>query len=555
MGTVGISFGSPTSGAGFNVSQTVSQIVSNLQAVETPWKTQLSNLQGQDSALSNLGTLLSNLSNDVSQFTDFQGVLATKTGSSSDNSVLELTGADPSATAGTHTIVVHSLAQTSSGYIDSVANASDTLSGSITIQVGSGTAQTINVGSGSKTLAGLSAAINAAGIGVTANVITDANGSRLSLVSGTSGAGGDLTVTSALTDATTSSALGYNLAQAGANASLTVDGVSISSASNTVADVIPGVTFQLLSNAPSEQVQVVIANDTSSVESVVSAFVSDYNSVISAINTQEGTDSSGNAEPLYGSPTLSLLQEQILGALASQNPSGYIDPVKNSSDTISGSISIQVGSGSVQTINVPSGDQTLSGLENAINSANIGVTATISTDSTGSYLNLISGTAGSSGTLTVNSSLTDTTTSTSLNYNNSGGDISGLTGLGVSVNNDGTLSLDQTSLSTVLTNDYSGVVSFFQDANSWGQNFSNVLTNAGTGTAGLVGLALSSDSNIESNLNADISREESTISIQQRSLTLEMNSVNEILQALPSQLNQANELYSAITGYNQSQNG
>ena len=38
MGTVGLSFGSPTSGAGFNVSATVAEIVGNLENVETPWK-------------------------------------------------------------------------------------------------------------------------------------------------------------------------------------------------------------------------------------------------------------------------------------------------------------------------------------------------------------------------------------------------------------------------------------------------------------------------------------------------------------------------------------
>ena len=44
MGTVGLSFGSPTSGAGFDVSSTVAAIVGNLQNVETPWKTQLTSL-------------------------------------------------------------------------------------------------------------------------------------------------------------------------------------------------------------------------------------------------------------------------------------------------------------------------------------------------------------------------------------------------------------------------------------------------------------------------------------------------------------------------------
>lgn len=43
--------------------------------------------------------------------------------------------------------------------------------------------------------------------------------------------------------------------------------------------------------------------------------------------------------------------------------------------------------------------------------------------------------------------------------------------------------------------------------------------------------------------------------MQQSSLTAELISANEILQELPSQLNSVNEIYSAITGYNQSQNG
>ena len=59
MGTVGLSFGSPTSGAGFDVTSTVNQIVTNMQAVETPWKTQLSSLQSQDTALTSIGTDLS----------------------------------------------------------------------------------------------------------------------------------------------------------------------------------------------------------------------------------------------------------------------------------------------------------------------------------------------------------------------------------------------------------------------------------------------------------------------------------------------------------------
>jgi flagellar hook-associated protein 2 len=552
MGTVGISFGSPTAGTGFDVSTTVSEIVANLQNVETPWKTQLTNLESQDSAISSLGSLLSTLSTDIGNFTDFEGVLSEMEGSSSDTGVVALTSASSSAVAGTHTILVNSLAATSSGYLTEISDASDTLSGSITIQVGSGTAQTITLDSSNNTISGLASAINSADIGVTASVITDGSGSRLSLVSGTSGADGGLTVSSSIDDGATN--LAYKQAVAGADASFTVDGLNVTSASNTVSGVIPGVTFQLL--APSAAtVQVQIVNDTSAVASAVDTFVSDYNAVVSAVNAQEGNTSSGTAEPLFGNPTLSLLQQQILGAINSTSPSGYLDGVSNASDTLSGSVSIAVGSGSATSFNLnslSSGNQNLAGLAAAINAADIGVTAGIITTSSGSSLSLTSDTAGSSGKLSVTSSVTDG--ATTLAYN-SQSDVNSLSQLGISVNGDGTLSLDTASLTSELNSDYSGVVDFFQDVNSWGVDFSNTLANlSSSSTNGVLSLALNANSATESSLNQNISRENLLISAQESRLTIELTSANEVLQAIPTQLDSINELYSAITGYNATQN-
>ena len=665
MGTVGLSFGSPTSGTGFNVSQTVATIVSNLQNVETPWKNQLTALENQDAVLSNLGTLFSSLSNDINSLTDFQGVLATKTGSSSDPNVLELTAASPSATAGTHSVVVNSLAQTSSGYLTPIASASDNLAGSITLQVGpTGKPQTITLNSTNNTLAGLAAAINQSGAGIRASVLTDANGSRISLVSGTSGSKGNIQVTDSSIVDTTGETLAYNGAPAsasknsagtlapianaadaltgsiaiqvgsgtaqtftigsstntlatlagaintaaigvtasvitnndgssslslvsntagtagnlsvtsnvvdpnpslayassviGSDASLNVDGVNLTSSSNTVTNLIPGVTFQLLSPSPNisggsaEQVQVVVANDNNQVASTVNQFVTDYNSLVSAINAQEGNTSSGTAEPLFGSPTLSLLQQELVGHLISANPNGYLDPVKNASDTLTGSISIAVGSSAAQTITLNSSDNTLSGLARAINSASLGVTANVVTNSSGTRIELVSNLAGANGALTVNSSIADTATGTAINYNNGGSDLAGLNQLGISVNNNGSLTLDASALDSILNSDYSGVVGFFQNANSWGMTFADAINNAGSGSSsGVLTLAENSNSNIEATLNANITRENATISAEQTRLTLELNTANEVLQALPSQLNDANLLYSAITGYNQ----
>ena len=796
MGTVGLSFGSPTSGAGFDVSSTVSEIVGNLQNVETPWKNQLTTLESQDTVISSLGTSFSTLSTDMSSLTDFQGVLAQKEGSSSDTNVLELTAASSSATAGTHTIVVNNLAQTSSGYLDSIANASDALSGSMIVKLANGTtenivigaapnppaANTIYTGSGKDTLANIASAINSANLGLTANVLADSSGSRLSLVSNTSGAAGQMTITSSLTDAklvsttNTTGVLNYNSTVTGKDASLDIDGVPLTSASNTVSNLIPGVTFQLLapsaqeSDGTLEPVQVVISNDNSGVETAVNQFVTDYNSLISAVNAQEGNTSSGTPEPLFGSPTLSLLQQQLLSSLNTQSPDGYLDPVSssagvtlsgsisislaggipldysgtagsdaqassgtlapinNAGDALSGSLTIQVGNGTAQTVNVgdSSTPDTLAGLASAINLADIGVTAQVESNATSSWLSLASETPGTAGTLTVTSSIADTSpqtiqvptssgdntlagladainssfsgvtaavvttngestltlisntegssgalavtsalssstptpldysdttgytastpdvgalgavagandtlsgsltiqvgggaaqtitldssnntlaglmgainglsgvsaalnqagtgltltsgsngaagaltvtsnivdatspATTALNYNASS-DINSLTTLGISVNNDGSLTLDANALDSLLNADYSGVVGFFQNANSWGQSFSTMLNNSGSSSyTGILALAAKSNSNTESMLNAEVTKEDAYIATQKTKLTAELNQANQILQELPTQLQGMNELYAAITGYNQNSNG
>ena len=461
MGTVGINFGSATGGAGFDVASTVTAIQSAQAGIETPWKTQLTSLQAQDTALSTIGTDLGTLTTSLQALTDFTGVTAQKNGSSSDTSVLDLTGATSAAAAGSHSITVTTLAKTSTSYTDEVPAAADVLSGSITVKVGSAAAQTVSVVSGaSDTLATLSAKINAAAIGVTASVITDANGSRLSLVSGTSGLGGSLTVTSNLTDTThQTSGSPTPLAattSAGVNASLTVDGTPITSASNTVSTAIPGVTFQLLSTSAAP-VDVEITNDTASVSTAISTLVTSYNAVVKDLTTQEGKDSSGNAEPLYGSPILSQLQSQLSQAIFAGSASGKISSV---------------------------------------------------------------------------------------------------TQLGITFNNDGTLAVNTDTLTTALTNNFSDIVGFLQNSGSFGETFATTLNNLGNvSPTGTLTVAQKQNASQEAALNTSISNEDALLAAQKITLTTELNTANEELQAIPSQLDQINEIYSAVTGYNTNTNG
>ncbi len=353
MGNVGLNFGSATSGNGFDVAATINQIVANLQTVETPWKTQLTKFTNQDTQLSSLGTQLSSLTSDLQNLSDFTGVLAGKKGSSSNENILSLSSANSSATAGTHTITVQNLAQTSTA-VSGIVAAADTLSGSVAIQVGIGAVYNVNVGDASTpaTIDGLATAINRANIGVTATVLTDMKGSRLSIVSSTDGSAGVLTVSSTLTDTTTDSqSVSLTQIQPGKDANLLVDGVELSSASNTVTNAIPGVTFQLLAAPTSgEAVQVVITNDTLSVVSAVNQFVTDYNAVMKAVNTQEGNDSSGNAQPLYGTSVLARLQESLQSGLSSIYGTGAVNNLSSVGITFNKDGTISLNSDSLTSV-------------------------------------------------------------------------------------------------------------------------------------------------------------------------------------------------------------
>lgn len=468
MGSVGLSFGSPTGGQGFDVTSTVDKIVTNLQAVETPWKNQLATLQAQDTVLTSIGTDLSSLSTALSALSDFNGVFSAKEGSSSDNSVIALTGATSAAAAGTHSIVVSQLAQHYS-YASSNIGATDTLTGSLTIN-----GQTITMSDGTvrssggglipqnDTLSMLVSAINNGDYGVQASMVTSPTGkTQLALVSTTSGAGGAVTLDSSTLIDSATGPVSFTQAQQGKDAAFTVDGVSTTSPSNTVTTAIPGVTMQLLDTS-GVPVQVEITNNNTGIETAVNNFVTAYNKVIGDLNTQEGNDSSGKPEPMYGSGTLALLQEQIQQAVS---------------------------------------------------------------------------------------------------FTQSSGAIRSLTQLGIttSVGADGTLTLDASTLSSALNSNFKDAMNFFQSSatdTSFGQNLTKVLNNLSNDAPnGAIYLALKQDSNQENALNSNISKQEALISAEQARLTTELNQANYTLQAIPSQINMVNQLYSAITGYNQNLNG
>lgn len=307
-----------------------------LQEAATSLNTRLSNvgkMQGYFSALRDKA-------NALTSTTLWGGTTAT---SSDTASVKVSTGNN--AAAGSYAVNVQRLAtgQTVSG--TPLASSAATLSeGSITIELGTygsgspaadftakpgSSPVSITIGAGETSLATIRDTINSAGAGVVATIVTDASGARLSLRSKETGAENAFRVTVAESAddgvaATGLSALSYDATSADSpmartasavNAELSINGIALTSASNTLTDVVDGLTVNLLKTTTSD-VDVNVATDTTSVKTAITDFVGAFNTLASFIRTQTAYNAdSKTAGALQGDQSTLALQSQLRAVL------------------------------------------------------------------------------------------------------------------------------------------------------------------------------------------------------------------------------------------------
>ena len=314
---MGISFNAASllNGNGINVTSVVDSLLSAGSAPLTAWQNQQTDLSIQAGLLNGYNNNLTNLQAAVLSLADVTGPLASQSATSSDTSILTAS-AQTTALAGTHQIVVGNLASTGTLFTDPLTNGdtsfltSPATTGDIQLQVGGsgGTTHDIAITQGSNdTINTLAAYINKQNWGVTASVVTDASGARLALYSQSSGTPGALAITNNTT------ALTFNPPVGGTNASLTIDGVPYSSATNTITGAIGGVTLNLASASPGTIVQLTVGPDTAAATTAINNFVSAYNAVIGDLNTQFTVDPTTNSEgPLGGDTALRSLQTSLL---------------------------------------------------------------------------------------------------------------------------------------------------------------------------------------------------------------------------------------------------
>jgi flagellar hook-associated protein 2 len=213
--------------------------------------------------------------------------------------------------------------------------------GSFTITMAGGTTKTITT-DGTQTLADVANQINGDGLGVTASVVTDSSGSRLAIVSNSSGAANDFSIGSA------GSGFGFTQAAMGKDASLTVDGINITSASNTVTGAVPGLTLNLLSAQQGTEVSLRVAPDTTAATNAINQFVSDYNSMITQL-TSQFTFNGTSEGVLATDSTVRSLQSSLLGAISyTYSPASGTTTVPNLS-----SLGISVGNDGKLTVDSP----------------------------------------------------------------------------------------------------------------------------------------------------------------------------------------------------------
>ncbi len=150
----------------------------------------------------------------------------------------------------------------------------------------------------SNNLTGLMNAINGAGApGVTAGITGSAGAYSLSIA----GPAGTLALNDlpATTDLISSS-------NQGANAAFTLNGVDVTRASNTVNDIIPGVSFSLLRlTSPTTSTTLSLATDPTQLSNALQSFVTSYNTLVSQTAQQTGP----SAGPLGGDLIISQIAE------------------------------------------------------------------------------------------------------------------------------------------------------------------------------------------------------------------------------------------------------
>ena len=326
---------SPGIGSGLDVKSIVSQLVALEKQPLTKLKLQAATVETRVSAFGLIKSLISTLSDaagKLNSLTTYNAVTAT-----SSNTKAVVASAIGGTAANSFSVKVDSLAKaqaTASAALLPVGGALG--AGTLRLELGQwtvvpssftpkagGTPVDIVV-TASDSVTDVASKINGANAGVSATVLNDASGQRLLLRSTSTGeaAGYQLSIPSDA-DGNAADALGLSRLVVGStiahgqNAQIQINDVPVSSASNTFADVVSGVTLTA-GEVSATAIEIKVAPDPSVVKTAVDAFVTAYNAVNRTLNEQTKYDPATQATGLLqGDATAIGLQNALRGMLQS----------------------------------------------------------------------------------------------------------------------------------------------------------------------------------------------------------------------------------------------
>jgi len=332
-------------GSGLDIESVITQLVAVERAPVTQLQKEATSLQTRLSTYGKLQSGMAALRDAASALTRASTWGAT-TGTSSDATAVTVSTSS-STLPGSYSIEVQRLASVQSNATGVYASADALVGeGTLRIELGSwsadqssftpkaeATAVDITVGPPAESLAQLRDKINASNSGVVASVLTDASGARLVLRSAATGEMNGFRIGVNDTDGNNSDGLGLSAlafdpsagiltmaqALAAANASASLNGLPISSDSNTLSNLLDGMTLNLgkVTTAP---VLVEAKSDTASIRKALDSFVTAYNDLNKLVAEQTKYDAaSKTAGVLQGDSAAVAIRAQMRNLLGSNS--------------------------------------------------------------------------------------------------------------------------------------------------------------------------------------------------------------------------------------------
>ena len=311
----------------------VNSIITGLMAIE---KKPLTNLQTAEKTINTQISEVGKIKSALSKFRDLAAKLAgtdfwkQTTGTSGSPAVGITT--DGNATTGNYSVQVSALASAQAIATGTYASSSALVgAGTLTIESGtwganqasftSGGAATAVTITADDTLASVRDKINTSGAAVTASILTDASGARLVIRSKDTGAANAFRTSVSAGGPTglaydpSSGVSNATRSQTAANAAATINGIAVSSASNSLVNVLDGVTLTL-KDLTTSAANVTVASDTDAMKKTLQDFAAAYTDLAKLIATDTKYDAtSKSAGPLQGDGAVVGLQTRLRAML------------------------------------------------------------------------------------------------------------------------------------------------------------------------------------------------------------------------------------------------